>query len=146
MKPCIIVDIDGTVCDARHRLHFLEKQPRDWPAFFAAMSEDKPFPAIIQLVKIMHRCGYAILFCTGRSETYRPETTHWLQKHEVPFTWIIMRRKDDYRPDVIVKREMLDDIRAGGLQPLFAIEDKTDIVKMWRMNDLPCLQVEDHAI
>jgi hypothetical protein len=31
----ILVDIDGTLADCTHRLHHIQKQPKDWDAFFA---------------------------------------------------------------------------------------------------------------
>ena len=33
-------DIDGVVADVRHRLHFLQRRPKDWPGFFAAAADD----------------------------------------------------------------------------------------------------------
>ena len=35
-RPLAIVDIDGVVADVRHRLHHLDRRPKNWSAFFAA--------------------------------------------------------------------------------------------------------------
>src|SRR5262245_49979 len=40
--PAVLVDIDGVVADAGHRLHLVERRPRDWDAFFAAAADDPP--------------------------------------------------------------------------------------------------------
>lgn len=29
----VIVDIDGTVADLRHRIHFIEGEKKDWDSF-----------------------------------------------------------------------------------------------------------------
>ena len=52
-----------------------------------------------------------------------------------------MRRVGDYRPDVEIKKEMLDRIRKGGFRPCIAIDDRDCVVAMWRAEGLTCLQV-----
>lgn len=36
MKSVYVFDIDGTLADLTHRLHHIQKQPKDWDAFFDA--------------------------------------------------------------------------------------------------------------
>lgn len=49
----ILVDIDGTIADIIHRLHFIQGPRKDWPAFFDAMDKDEPIPEMIELVKAL---------------------------------------------------------------------------------------------
>lgn len=46
-----IFDIDGTLADLSHRLHFIQKKPADWDGFFAACSDDAPIPEVIELIQ-----------------------------------------------------------------------------------------------
>lgn len=34
----IIFDIDGTLADCSHRLHWIQSKPKNWNAFFAGMA------------------------------------------------------------------------------------------------------------
>lgn len=51
MKPLYIFDLDGTLADLTHRLHFLENKTdkRRWDKFHAACSKDKPKYNVIWL-------------------------------------------------------------------------------------------------
>ena len=43
----IIVDIDGTLADLSHRRHHVENGKRNWSAFFAELSNDKPVESVV---------------------------------------------------------------------------------------------------
>ena len=43
MNPLIIVDLDGTIADERHRRHFIEGDDKDWLSYFKACGDDEPF-------------------------------------------------------------------------------------------------------
>jgi phosphoglycolate phosphatase-like HAD superfamily hydrolase len=142
-RPCYIFDIDGTVADISHRLHHIEKQPKDWDAFFAACPRDVPIPAIRHLAVTLGT--YApIVFVTGRSDRVRTETDFWLKvKAQVSFAALYMREDGDHRPDHEVKGDLLDQIMNDGWEPLMAFEDRNQVVAMWRKRGLPCCQVAD---
>ncbi len=90
-------DIDGVVADVRHRLHHLESQPKNWPAFFAGAATDPPLPEGIDLAREL-AVSHDIVWLTGRPERLRRVTTHWLRQHELPVESLHMRRNGDYRP------------------------------------------------
>ena len=56
---------------------------------------------------------------------------------------MLMRRTKDYRSDDIVKKEMLDEMRAIGYNPTLVFDDRDRVVKMWRENGLRCFQVAE---
>jgi len=43
----IIFDIDGTLADCTHRLHFIQGETKDWEAFFAAAKYDRAINEMI---------------------------------------------------------------------------------------------------
>ena len=109
MTTCIIVDIDGTLSDSRHRLHHLQSKPKNWPAFFDEMVNDPPYQWVVDLVRLLAR-DHLIMLASGRPDSHQPQTIEWLGKQGVPWTELHMRKTGDYRLDTIVKKEILDKI------------------------------------
>lgn len=140
----IIVDIDGTLADTRHRLHHLAKTPKDWKGFYSEMVKDTANDYVIEVVNALS-VKYLVVAMTGRPEDYRDQTTAWLNKHNVLFTQLMMRNAKDFRADTIIKKEMLDTLlqQGGDFTPVLSIEDRPEVVKMWRDNKIPCFQVDD---
>lgn len=141
MRKCIIFDIDGTIADLTHRRHFVASKPKNWPAFAAAIMEDTPIEPIIDILRMYHARGDAIILCSGRESTSRDETIDWLAKHDIPFNNLYMRPAKDYRADDIVKMELLDEILADGYSPYMVYDDRTRVVNAWRQRGLICAQV-----
>jgi hypothetical protein len=56
---------------------------------------------------------------------------------------LYMRRRNDRRPDYIVKAELLDQLLADGYRPIMAFDDRDQVVKMWREKGVPCAQVAE---
>lgn len=141
-KKIVILDLDGTVADCSHRLHFIEGYNRDYQAFYDGIPDDEPIKHVIDLVRALHQSGeYLILSVTGRPITHLRETQVWLTKEFIPFDALFMRPEGDFRKDYVVKKEILDMIREQFGEPAFALDDRSSVVKMWRDNGVPCLQV-----
>lgn len=139
---CVIFDIDGTLTNNAHRAHHLQKSPKDWNAYNAAMHMDEPVDVLVNLAKIL-RQHYAIVLCSGRMEQFREVTVAWMRKADVWYDGLFMRRTNDFRQDAIVKRELLYEIRATGFRPKFVIDDRKQVVDMWRAEGLICLQAAE---
>jgi predicted kinase/uncharacterized HAD superfamily protein len=144
-KKCIIVDIDGTVADCSHRLHHIKGPTKRWDKFWIGMENDKPLHHIITIVRAMYNSydggRTTVIVVTARDENVRAQTEAWLNTHGIQYDQLLMRGAADYRKDAIVKKEILDKIRADGYEVLFALEDRDHNVEMFRANDVPCLQV-----
>ena len=138
---CVIFDIDGTLANNLHRAHHLAPgKPKNWPAYDALMHLDEPVPQLVELARILHE-EYAIILCSGRKEIHREITRTWLTRHNVAWDLLYMRQTTDFRPDAIVKSELLDQILASGYEPQFVVDDRNSVVEMWRKRGLVCLQV-----
>ncbi len=141
MKPCYIFDIDGTLADCSHRLHHIQKQPKDWDSFFAACTHDEPIKHMVDLAKSL---PLPIICVSGRSDAVRYETDYWLRvKAGICPDGLYMRRAGDHRDDDILKIVMLEQIRADGWEPVMAFDDRTRVVKAWRTAGIPCAQVAE---
>jgi hypothetical protein len=78
---------------------------------------------------------------TGRNEAHREATESWLDAHDIPFNRVTMRVDRDFRPDTVVKKEILERFREReGRDVLFAVDDRDGVVGMWRDSGVTCLQ------
>lgn len=141
----IVVDIDGTLSDNRHREHFA--QNKEWEAFHAALSADQPFEDVARLVRLAH-INMEIVLCTGRNEAYRQRTLEWLRKHDIPHDCLLMRPDFDWGPDTEIKPKLLrrwhNETRPNreiGDRVVFILEDRDKMVEAWREIGFNCWQV-----
>ncbi len=138
-----ICDIDGTIADVRHRRHLVQTRPSNWPAFRAAAAFDPPILPVIRTLQALAYGPNRILLCSGRMFDEHDLTVAWLTKHRVPYARLYMRASVDYRPDEIVKSELLDQMLEEGYQPIMVFDDRNKVVAMWRARGLVCAQVAE---
>jgi hypothetical protein len=137
-----IFDIDGTLCDISHRLHFITDKPVDWGAFYAACDGDNPIWAVITVARALYAAKQRVYITTGRSDAVRVQTVDWLNKYRVLHHGLYMRKEGDHREDSVVKSEMLDQILAKKLGEIGGVfEDRQQVVDMFRARGLRVLQV-----
>ncbi len=144
-SKAIIVDLDGTLADCSHRVHHIQKTPKDWDAFYAGCGDDKPIEAIKYLMTAMAYKHESIMLylVTGRPERTRHATEAWLWRNEIPFDGLVMRPDGDHRADDVLKREIYERDIAPYYDVLFALEDRDRCVRMYRSIGVPCLQVAE---
>ena len=58
----VICDLDGTLCLIDHRRHHVLKTPKDWESFNHECEKDEPNVPVIELVRMYHQAGYAVIF------------------------------------------------------------------------------------
>ena len=142
----MIVDLDGTVADLTHRLHHIQGKHgyRDYDAFYSEVGNDAPIKNIIDLTQDSH---YPIVYVSGRSDECRETTGAWIKKHidheftlTNPMPELYMRKQGDYRPDHIIKKEILLQMKADGYEPVIAIDDRDSICKVWVEEGITCLK------
>lgn len=138
--PYAIFDIDGTLADVGHRRHHVTITPKNWAAFYEAMDDDAPNAPVVLLARILDAADIKIICSSGRPETYYHRTRAWLARHDVPCWDLYMRAPGDHRPDHVIKRERLALIRAVHSEPLFAVDDRQQVVDMWRSEGITCFQ------
>lgn len=142
----IVFDLDGTLASVEHRLHHIQKDPKDWDAFFEACADDEPIePAIDLLWALCMVPRHEVQIWTGRSEDTHEATEDWLLKHtgldSSCLPRLRMRGVNDRRHDDVLKREWLHMVRAEGGDVRLAIEDRSRVVDMWRSEGVVCHQV-----
>jgi len=140
----VIFDLDGTLANIEHRLHFVQNGNRQWDEFFAACADDKRNEPIIEIWDCMSHMGHEMWIFSGRSDQVLEETQEWLVNNNIFADRVFMRKAGDHQPDDKLKQgwldELTDDERAA---ILCAFDDRQRIVDMWRRNGITCLQVAE---
>ena len=143
MKPTILFDIDGTIADIRHRRPLLTQEVPDWKSFNKLMGQDTPNEPVVSLYRSLWKLhSFEIILVSGRNEKYRKITEQWLVWNEIPFGRLLMRMDDDNRADYLVKKEILDKLISEGKNIEFAVDDRQQVVDMWRENGITCFQCD----
>jgi FMN phosphatase YigB (HAD superfamily) len=143
MKPyTIIVDLDGTLCNNDHRRHLVENGCRKWDEFYSLMSEDSLNMWCSEIIKRFHSNPMVeITLVTGRPEKHRETVFIWISKHLPDLILPLYMRPDgDFRQDAIVKEEIYKNKIEPYYDVLFCLDDRRQVVEMWRRNGLVCLQ------
>jgi len=140
----IIFDLDGTLTNCEHRIHYVRNKPKRNDLFHKELIKDTPIiPTTLvlkALLAIRHddpADDHRILYATGRPESSRQDTLDWFWKyHEMTLTNLYMRADKDHRKDDVVKQEMLIQMRKDGFNPIAAFEDRKMVQDMWIRNGI----------
>jgi hypothetical protein len=119
-RPYAVLDIDGVLADASHRLHYLAPGRKNWDAFFAAAPKDPPLPEGVEVARTLAR-DHEIAYVTGRPARYRGDTLTWLDEHGLPPGLLIMRAAGDRRPAELTKLGAIR--RLAGARPVAVVVD-----------------------
>lgn len=134
MRNCFIFDLDGTICDVRHRRQYVATKPRNWNAWNKGLVNDTPNHAVRFVYKALHNYCYGdiadLFFVSGRSDDYREQTEEWLARHGFEYDALYMRKYKDHRDDAVVKGEIADEIlKTHNILGVF--DDRQRVVNMW---------------
>jgi predicted kinase len=129
-----LVDIDGTVAVAAGRSPYDETR----------VGEDTPNEPVVRVVRALSAAGYRIVFCSGRTEACRDATVAWLAAHVgVDYDALHMRPRGDRRKDTLVKAEIFDKHVRYAYRIVAVLDDRAQVVRMWRALGLTVLQVAE---
>lgn len=136
LPSAVICDIDGTLA-----LN-VERSIYD----YSKVSTDVPNEPIVALVKML-ATQHELVFTSGREDVCEADTRAWLAKYVVDTDLdqikLFMRPADDKRRDAIVKREIFDAHIRGQYRVAYVVDDRNQVVEMWRQIGLTVLQVAD---
>jgi predicted kinase len=125
--PWALVDIDGTVAKKGNRGQFDETK----------VLLDDVYEVVAAWVCALYP-AYNICIVSGRHDFCGDDTCEWLSGNGIPFDKILMRYSGDNRSDVIVKKEILDELAAvvGKENIAFVLDDRPKVQRMWRENGI----------
>lgn len=142
LEKAIICDLDGTASlfntkDRKIHPGVHVRSPYD----ASNCDQDAPNLPVITVIKMFYENGYKIIFCSGREDCYRPQTELFLETHAKVQYVLHMRKTGDQRKDSIVKKEIYDSEIKDKYNVIFALDDRDQVVELWRSLGLTCFQV-----
>lgn len=132
----LVVDLDGTVADNRHREDHIpvnKTRTEHWHQFNNNCDLDDPVQAVIDLVRLYMQVNQSLplIFLTSRTETARCKTEIFLKSHFAEYDYrLIMRPEDDHRPAGDYKFEWLERLASVICSKSVFIEDNEEIHSM----------------
>jgi predicted kinase len=143
LPDCIIVDVDGTLAIRGDR------SPYDyWMAGIDKLN--KPIADLLFLLE-HHSHRVINIIMTGRENvcdedgyTVSDLTQKWLKDNNINFDEFYIRKNNDHRPDFEVKKEMYENFIKDNYNVLYVIDDRKQVVDMWRKQGLTVLDVAGH--
>lgn len=140
MKPrALIIDLDGTLADIRVRLKHLTGKNKDWKSFNKTIETDELHDWCREIIN-RFSTDHKIIIVSGRTDDLKKQTESWLEKYQVHYDFLFMRKAKDFRPDNIIKLEIYEREIRDKFHVVFVLDDRQKVVDMWRAQNLVVLQ------
>ena len=104
------------------------------------VGEDIAHEDIVELYKLYQDRGYKMIILSGRDEVCKSETIKWLNIYVGSYDKLLLRKANDNRKDSIIKLELFKQI-CNDYNIVYAVDDRQQVVDLWRSIGLRCLQV-----
>lgn len=130
LPTVIVTDLDGT----------LTKGPKDRsPYEWEKVGQDEINLGLSHILDGVALIGlYPLIIFSGRDEVCRPETEEWLERHDIDYAELHMRRSDhvdekgNQVADTIVKADMIERYLKGKYNILLWFDDRPQVADMLR--------------
>ena len=145
-KKIVIFDLDGTLAIINKRRDLAMTDGKfDWDVFFdpSNISLDVPNEPVVKMAQLFAEDGFTVVIFSGRSNKTEKTTRSWLAHNRVPFHKLVMRDdKRHFMPDNELKKQFLDE--HVNIDDVFlVVDDRQQVVDMWRKNGLTVFQVAE---
>lgn len=133
LPKAIICDLDGTLSLMNGR------NPYD----ASTSDQDLVNQDVLNVLLKYDAMAYSIIFVSGRSEEFIAQTIKFLEKTNLAFKHLYMRASNDKRKDWLVKKEIYDNYIRDIYDVRLVLDDRQQVVDMWRDQGLTVFQVAD---
>lgn len=137
-RSAYIFDIDGTIAHMVENEEGNIRRAFDWHR----VGEDAPNIPVIEVMEQVAKDN-DIIVVSGRSDKSREATEAWMEKHNISYDAMYMRKHGDMRDDSIVKREIVSIIEENHGEIKGVFDDRNRVVSMWRAIGITCFQVAE---
>jgi predicted kinase len=121
LPDCIIFDIDGTLAlKGKRNVYDLDK-----------VFLDDINPLIAEQTKFHKSIGRKIIIVSGREDVCKDETEEWLDFYGIERDELFMRKKDDFRKDTVIKKEIYDNHIKEKYNVIAVYDDRLNVIDMW---------------
>ena len=128
----IICDIDGTLA------HMDKRSPFQYDK----VGTDICDVVVVDIIQKYFKSGFNIILCSGREDVCKEETVQWLEDNLISYDELYMRKAGDNRPDYDVKKEIYEKYIKNYNRIFMCLDDRDQVVNLWRELGLKCLQCE----
>ena len=132
LPDAIIVDMDGTLALMGDR------SPYD----VSKCDQDPPNYPVLETV-LKWQDDRIVIILSGRTDDGQEATESWLRQYRVNYKHIYMRAVGDQRKDSIVKQELYEQNVLNKFNVSFILDDRQQVVDMWRSLGLTVFQVAE---
>lgn len=131
-----IFDLDGTLARMTGR------GPYDWPR----VGEDELVEAVASIAYALYATYKdQFILMSGRDEVCRSETEKWLDANGVNYDELYMRPQGSTERDSIVKYRLFNEHIRDRFHVAGVVDDRDQVVDMWRALGLQCFQAAPGA-
>ncbi|MBL1210413.1 AAA family ATPase [Geminocystis sp. GBBB08] len=130
LPDAILVDMDGTLSILHNR------SPYD----VSKCDQDLPNQPVLETV-YKWQDSTNIIVLSARTDDGKELTEKWLKQHQVKYVNLYMRKTGDLRKDAIVKQEIYEEYIKDKYNVKFILDDRNQVVEMWRNLGLTVFQV-----
>lgn len=132
LPKAILLDLDNTIA-----LHTSGRGPFE----YSRVGEDSVDEVVRDMVNLHAGNGYRVIAVSGREDVCFRETIDWLNANGIFWDELFMRKAKDFRQDAVVKYEIFDSKIRNNFNVRFAIDDREQVVSMYRSIGLKVLDV-----
>lgn len=129
-KNTYIFDIDNTIALRGDRN----------PFNLTTVIKDKTIHQTITILKLLVEDNLILIF-TSRSESCREDTEKWLEKKNIVFDELLMRKNEDSRESSLVKEDMYNSIKKF-YNIIGVFEDDQSVIDMFSEYGIFCFNVK----
>ena len=129
-REAFIVDLDGTLAELNGR------SPYDASTCDQDLVREH-VADVVNALAVQHK----IILMSGREDKYREPTERWLTLHAIPYNALHMRATGDTRKDVIVKRELYEQLVEPHYYVIGVFDDRPQVIRGWEALGLPVFNV-----
>lgn len=137
-----MIDLDGTLANIDHRLHFVTGEKKNYDAFYGAVSGDTVNDWCRLTMALFEKQGFKVIIVSARRQNTEETTRYWLAENNVKYSRLELLRPDgDSTPDQELKRAWLKSY--GAERVIFVVDDREKVCRMWREEGLTVLRCSD---
>jgi FMN phosphatase YigB (HAD superfamily) len=147
MNKTVIFDIDGTLANVEHRLHFLKENPANWSAWENASPQDLPVVATTLIARMfLEKKNITTRFWSSRPAARRITTLEWLKENisERISDWQLkLRPNRDNLPAAELKRVWLTSLTENPGQDILCVfENDVRVKLMYEQYAIPVFHIQ----
>jgi uncharacterized pyridoxamine 5'-phosphate oxidase family protein len=135
MNSAAIIDLDGTLVDVSSIRYLVEGKKKNFDQFHLDSAKCPPKNLVVKITQKLFENGFKIFILSGRVEKYRELSVNWLSSYNIDFHELHLRKNNDFRDDVTVKKEMFENLKGNDF--VVAIDDREKLRELWKSLQIP---------